>query len=325
MNPVGLALVTVLLTASCFARKANETYNVRVSELDSQYAANLRVIESAYATAHDSIRKIQQGLVEVDAENKTVPLQSVAEDPDLQSAGATCIRMSDEIKELQSLGASTIETDAALKECVRNWNDMHVRLLVTTYWAVDLDWILKAIQLDPNGTKIESLFVYSHNLRLKAYVEKQLTVLNETRARAIRELDLERRFAVQQAEIDRETEIAENKRRFAAAMAAAGQAMANSRQSGYQQPSSASTTYGTASAGGCSSDYSCGIGNRCVKENYSGTGYCAKAVNAYGVQTFDLPDMKSVFVKMPQGSDCKFDTHCPIGFSCDTKSGVCLK
>lgn len=39
---------------------------------------------------------------------------------------------------------------------------------------------------------------------------------------------------------------------------------------------------GAPSPSGCSSDFSCGIGQTCVKRNFSSTGVCMKKVNEYG-------------------------------------------
>jgi hypothetical protein len=75
----------------------------------------------------------------------------------------------------------------------------------------------------------------------------------------------------------------------------------------------------------CSNDFSCGIGYTCVKKNYSNTGYCAKSVDKFGVQQFELPRLDSVGPKLPSDNDCTFDTDCPLGFKCDRKSGACFK
>lgn len=55
-----------------------------------------------------------------------------------------------------------------------------------------------------------------------------------------------------------------------------------------------STSAKSALRSSCSSDFECSIGNRCVKNNYSGSGRCLRAVNEYGVQTFDTPRTSSV-------------------------------
>jgi len=78
-------------------------------------------------------------------------------------------------------------------------------------------------------------------------------------------------------------------------------------------------------SGGCSSDFSCGVGFTCVKDNFSVTGYCAKAVDAVGVQRFDLPSAPmSVGPKLPSRTDCP-NTPCPAGFQCEFSSGTCVR
>jgi DNA-directed RNA polymerase subunit RPC12/RpoP len=81
-----------------------------------------------------------------------------------------------------------------------------------------------------------------------------------------------------------------------------------------------SSTY---KSSGCSSDYECGIGNRCVKAQYSSTGTCMKTVNQYGTPTYDLPDPNNIGINPYK--KCSFDTDCPIGFKCDSSYNACVK
>lgn len=79
-----------------------------------------------------------------------------------------------------------------------------------------------------------------------------------------------------------------------------------------------------AAAFACSSDYSCGVGYICVKEPYKTRGECMKAVDEYGIQTFELPRERSIGPKI-SGEGCTFVTDCPIGFKCDRDLEVCVK
>jgi hypothetical protein len=75
----------------------------------------------------------------------------------------------------------------------------------------------------------------------------------------------------------------------------------------------------------CSSDFDCGMGNVCAKAHMQMHGVCAKAVDAYGVQTFPTP--RDNFGPGGPGQ-CTFDTQCPVGFKCLTNgalSGNCVK
>ena len=76
---------------------------------------------------------------------------------------------------------------------------------------------------------------------------------------------------------------------------------------------------------GCSSDFQCGAGNKCVKAPLQSQGRCMKAVNKYGVRTFDTPSLDSVGPNMKISGDCRFDTECPVGFRCHPKYKACVK
>lgn len=81
---------------------------------------------------------------------------------------------------------------------------------------------------------------------------------------------------------------------------------------------------GMAYAKSCSSDFSCGIGQTCVKAPYKTRGTCMKTVNQYGTQQYNMPSTRSVGPNMSGGS-CKFSTDCPIGFKCDRRLKACIK
>jgi hypothetical protein len=75
---------------------------------------------------------------------------------------------------------------------------------------------------------------------------------------------------------------------------------------------------------GCSSDFSCGTGFKCVKRQYQSIGVCLQSVDDVGVPTYDLPDLDSVGPKVPSASDCD-RSGCAAGFSCDLQSGTCVR
>jgi len=76
---------------------------------------------------------------------------------------------------------------------------------------------------------------------------------------------------------------------------------------------------------GCSSDFSCGIGYKCVKAPFQSSGTCMKVVDEYGLPTYDMPSTDSIGPNMNTEGDCDFDTDCPIGFRCHRKYKVCVK
>lgn len=77
----------------------------------------------------------------------------------------------------------------------------------------------------------------------------------------------------------------------------------------------------------CSNDYGCSYGSTCVKDQFKMQGFCAKKVDAYGIQTLTPPNPDSVY--LGGEGDCSFDTDCPIGFKCvkgqGQLKGYCLK
>ena len=74
----------------------------------------------------------------------------------------------------------------------------------------------------------------------------------------------------------------------------------------------------------CSSDFSCRIGESCVKAPFKSRGVCMKTVDEYGTRTYNLPSLESVGPRM-SNDGCSFSTDCPIGFKCDRRLKVCLK
>ena len=90
---------------------------------------------------------------------------------------------------------------------------------------------------------------------------------------------------------------------------------------------SSSPTYQSRSTtdNGCTSDFSCGTGLKCVKAPLSTTGTCLKNVDSFGMQKYELPDLDSVGPNMDMDGQCRFDTDCPIGFSCDSILKACVK
>jgi hypothetical protein len=79
---------------------------------------------------------------------------------------------------------------------------------------------------------------------------------------------------------------------------------------------------GTAS-GGCTSDFNCGFGFKCVKQLYKNHGVCLKAVDSYGTPAMSAPSTNSIGVRTAPG--CNFNLECPMGFRCDTTLKVCVK
>lgn len=70
----------------------------------------------------------------------------------------------------------------------------------------------------------------------------------------------------------------------------------------------------------CSSDYSCGIGSKCVKAPAQITGVCMKDVNQNSAK-----DPNSVLPNMSMEGCFAVGSGCPTGFHCDIKLKACVK
>lgn len=81
------------------------------------------------------------------------------------------------------------------------------------------------------------------------------------------------------------------------------------------------TSAGANPGDSCSSDYSCGGGEKCLKQQYQMNGTCAKSVNEFGTPTYSMPSTDSVGPKMNDTDMCSFDTDCSIGFHCKKSLG----
>jgi hypothetical protein len=74
-----------------------------------------------------------------------------------------------------------------------------------------------------------------------------------------------------------------------------------------------------AAAPNCTLDIHCGVGQVCVPTTY-GKGYCARAVNRYGVP---------VHTAKPGITSCRWNTDCGPGFTCEKQpaqlDGYCVR
>jgi hypothetical protein len=197
------------------------------------------------------------------------------------------------------------------------------------YFKADFDLVLQQQKANPESD-IESLAAKSHNERLLDEIKAQVAEI-EGHKREFREsMNGMRETRVQLSENQRDQEIdaAERKRRavWAAALQGFAQGMQNASASSNSSRSSptapGSSAYGGPS--GCTSDFSCGMGNKCVKNYYNSTGVCMKAVNEYGGPSYEPPDLDSVGPNMPSKKSCTLGA-CPAGFRCDLNSGVCIR
>ena len=75
----------------------------------------------------------------------------------------------------------------------------------------------------------------------------------------------------------------------------------------------------------CTSDFSCGIGKKCVKKPGSYSGICMTTVDQYGTKTYSTPSSSSAKRRDRSSSECTSNLDCPIGFKCDREYKVCVK
>ena len=76
---------------------------------------------------------------------------------------------------------------------------------------------------------------------------------------------------------------------------------------------------------GCSSDFSCGSGQVCVKPPLGGYGQCMNSVNGYGVSDYRSPRSSSIGPNLNTAEQCAISSDCPVGFSCDLLLKACVK
>lgn len=319
-----------LLLVNCFARAAEQHYTTRVIAIDEKFNSYMDDIDSSYAQEYDHVTKLKRSRIAVNQEHKGEPLNSVLDNEEFSSQAINCTTLAQDIQVLQDMGGETESEEAKLDKCQTSLSRMQLHALATTYWAADLEWTSSHYSLGDSVKELEQLYLYSHNLRITAYVEAEHRRLRIAYGSAQRNLEGAHARAVARAAEARDEEVAESKQRFAMAMSAFAQGYLNARATNnaaqtIYQPSAGTYTVAPSRARACSSDFSCGVGAKCVKANYSGIGHCATAVTAYGGRIYDMLDMSSIFVKIPTDADCHGVSDCPLGFQCDTDSGACVR
>lgn len=85
------------------------------------------------------------------------------------------------------------------------------------------------------------------------------------------------------------------------------------------------SSYGSNEDSGCISDFSCGVGYKCVKAPLKSRGVCMKSVDEYGTPQYNMPSTDSVGPNFDLEGQCDFDTDCPVGFRCDRTYKTCIK
>lgn len=316
--------------ASCFSSAANARFAERVQQIDDIYSVAVAEVELRYYEAARTIQGLRDQLIKVGEGFR--PLNAVSYRAEFRKKHRTCTQMDEAVGEWTAAGEEVEAETKSAKQCWFEYDDVLWPALAAVYWAADFVWALEGYSR-AKPAELEAALAYSHNLRLSAYIEAEIEAAREARVVALHELAVIRANAVAAADRLREEEIAEARRQAGMALAAFAQGYTQASQSGQVYPAPGGTVAGTPAitrgeglaANECSSDFGCGAGRRCLKDNFRSSGYCVDAVNEAGVRVYGLPDMGSVFVKVPTSLDCHVNTDCPVGFRCQASSGACVR
>jgi hypothetical protein len=208
------------------------------------------------------------------------------------------------------------------KTCENRVISALTKVELQTYYLANFPWVQAHAE---ESDSLEKLLAYSHNRKVYSQTAPLLDEIRTTRDRQLVELDRHRIRSLNDSREQMEAAQQEEARIVLAGIAgglrAAGESLSRPSLITYEpqlrQP--------LAFLRGCSSDYDCGAGRQCLKDNNSSSGRCIQTVNRYGGQTYESPRMDSVQVKVPSKSDCRSENDCGPGFICDRASGACLK
>lgn len=303
--PVALVALT-----SCLSRAAEQRYAQRVSAIDEEYDVATRKLDDADARAALDLEALEQELVPVTKSSRVEPIEPVTERSQLED-----LRISCEAEKPRD-DVSVSNGRCFLQYHNRLWSE-----LVERYWAADVGWVVRQLRDSEEPGDDESLFVFSHNARLKRYLALKQDELDQTYRQTKSTIERVKAALLENARQARDAEIQEAYLRFGEVVSAAARGFIAAGASGRGQ----SSQTGSDPFRHCSNDNECGIGFACVKPNLSNAGTCARTVDEHGLPLFSLPRMDSVFTKLPGEDDCRFDADCPVGFRCSTSSGACFK
>jgi hypothetical protein len=330
----------LVLVCSCISAAANENHERRMKRIGRAYESDAMAIEGSYRAALRKLGEVEAMLIAVKPNANSQPKVRVDDGVGLAMLREACAEMRITVNGWDREGSDVTAARATLQNCDETYSNELINALVKTYWAADVGWIAGEMNAADSMLDLESLFVYSHNLRLRALIDGRRKDIVAARDEALERLHLLREEVIATSRDMRDAEIAEKERRLMLVLAGAAQGMAAASRPAsahattvvVTQPVPVYTTNPYARSGvedtrasGCASDFDCGVGGTCVKPYYSGTGACARSVNEYGGQTFDLPRTNSIFVNVPDDADCKLFTDCPVGFRCDASSGACVQ
>jgi hypothetical protein len=316
-----LVVVGSALGLSCFS----------TAQYDRAHAARVNEINARYASLRDETRQRWYGLIsEIEEWRKylapVVP-NSQYEPVDRLDDDEGFVKIRKLCEDAGPASDTSEELATALREVQRDCylkyvTEYYVPALAQRYYEADPTWVHSQWDAANGKADIESLYAYSHNTKVLADIADHEAVIRKHLDESLATIEQMRQDEIGLSAQRRNNDVAVARRQYQAKMQAIGAAL-QSMSSTTTRTTSPSVYRGVTR--GCSSDFTCGIGYTCVKANYNTTGYCAKAVNEYGVQTFETPRTESVLPKLPVSTDCHGAMDCPAGFACDLKSGACLR
>lgn len=305
-------------------------HDQRASEINSRYDRMRAEQNQRSNEILATVDALSQYLVPTDDQN--APLNRVEDNSGMSDLRDTCKSLREEAAMPESPGEPPVEfRKKQASKCDAAAARFYVEGLTATYYRADRNWVIERSRASGGAADLESLFAQSHNDSIRASIARGHKDVEALRNSSLAEIETMRRRDLAASEEQMNSEIEETEerqRRSWQAVAVGLQAIGNglSAAGRSQAETDSSLPSGAAAtAETCSSDYSCGIGSRCVKPNFSGVGVCMRAVNEYGVQTYGTPDPNSVFPKAPKSTDCNVGTVCPPLFHCDLQSGTCIK
>lgn len=304
-----LVPIALLALTSCLSHAAEQRYAQRVDAIESEYKQAARRLDDADQRAALDLEALEHELIPVTKSSRVQPIEPVAERSQLEDLRILC-------------EAEKPRDDATVSNgrCFLQYHNRLWSELVEHYWAADVAWVVRQLRDSEDPADDESLFVFSHNARLKRYLVVKQQELDQTYRRTKSTIEQVKLALLENARQARDAEIKEAYRRFGEVVSAAARGFVAAGASGRVGQTTPADPFGH-----CGNDAECGVGFACVKPNFSGEGTCARTVDEHGLPLFTLPRMDSVFTKLPGEDDCRFDGDCPIGFRCSPSSGACFK
>ena len=328
-------MVSVLSLVACRPNTAayENAFQQQAATIDQRYETLRAEEEDRWDALLKQVDGQRQYLVAVKPDSNYSPVERA--DAQLADFRKLCT------EQLADADAETGEIAAKLhevaKQCVRRmYRDAYIPALTKRFFMADASWAV-ATWLDSKDADIESIFAFSHNVHELAEINSLRRTIMQSKQRSLAGLAFLQQQELATASSERDEGIALERQRYRQKMLALSDALGAMGQSMSQPPSTTTTAAPTYqpyqaqppfpdnSAAGCTSDYNCSAGSQCVKQFGSTTGVCAKAVNAYGNQSFAGPRPGSVMPKIHESTDCHGLQDCPVGFACEFQTGVCRR